>query len=335
MPQATSYWKKRSYVGQRGLEGQTWGCDDAVDNWAYLDSAQGKDATVRSPTYFWDNTIRFSRPTDLLYSYNIRTSSISHDVDVYYPVVPADILTDYFLLRDTPAEIKNKIITPQTNTLSGVEKFPDYAKSGKFQGSTLRGEGIMDSLIHLDPPQLLGDPEEGSYARYTTPTSANSQTGNWVDNSYLTMGKFDPIFKLKLRVPDWAINTNRLFVGLVSANSVLQNDVPFGLGDAALMMGYRNGDSDFKLFRGVGNGVTTVAPTATNVNLRPTVIELEFGFKNTGTIVYYKIDNGQEVTFSTNIPNPERWLRLHVCIQNTTGADRDLDIFYERIETRK
>ena len=193
----------------------------------------------------------------------------------------------------------------------------------------------MDSLIHLDPPQLLGDPEEGSYARYTTPTSANSQTGNWVDNSYLIMGKFDPIFKLKLRVPDWAINTNRLFVGLVSANSVLQNDVPFGLGDAALMMGYRNGDSDFKLFRGVGNGVTTVAPTATNVNLRPTVIELEFGFKNTGTIVYYKIDNGQEVTFSTNIPNPERWLRLHVCIQNTTGADRDLDIFYERIETRK
>lgn len=332
---ATSYFKKRVYIGQRGIDGDSWGVDDLTDIWALLDSAQGKDATVRSNFYFWDGALRFGRPSDLLYSYNIRTSIIDHNVDVYHPVVPSTINTDYFLYQDTPAEIKNKTITPETNTLTGIEKMPDYAKSGKFQGSNYKGEGIMESLVHLDLPELLGDSVEGSYARYSTPVTANQQTGFWVPNTYLTMGKFDPIIKMKGRLSDWAVSTNRFYFGLVSADNILQNDIPFGMNDSALLLGFRNADSDFKLFRGIGNGVSSTTPYSTQTNLGHATFELECGFEGEGTSVYFRINNGEKVTFSSNLPDNDRWLKLHCNIQNTTTETKDMDVFYSRIESKK
>ena len=332
-----SFFKKKAFVGNIGVDGFSLGSDDISQVLAYLDSAQGRDAAIRSPTYFWDMAARFMRPNDNLFGYTMRTYSlISHDVDVYFPPVPSDINRDDLVLAETPAELKNKTITPATNILNGIEKFPDYAKSGKFQGNNFKGEGIMESLIHRDLPELLGDSDEGSYAQYTTSVTSNSNTGFYVANNFMTMPKFDPIFKIKLRVPDWQINTNRLFFGFVSSDFIIINDIPFGLGDAALLMGFRNGDGDFKLFRGVGNGSTSVPPHSTNHATGLNVETLEFGFRNQGTLAYYKIgEDGQEITFSSQLPLPDRWMKVHVDIQNTTSDDRHLDIFWARIESKK
>ena len=331
---ATSYFKKKVYAGHRGIDGVSWGVDDISDIWTYFDSAQGKDVTIRSPTYYWDNALRFGRPSDLLKTINIRTRLILEDCNVYFPVIPPTILNDDFLLANTPAEIKNKVITPQTNELSGVEKFPDFAKSGKFQGSNYNGEGILESLVHLDLPELLGDILEGSYARYSTSVLANTQSGQWVPNSYLTMGKFDPIVKLKVRLPNWVVSQTRFFCGLVTADSVLQNDIPYGLNDSVLMMGFRNADSDYKLIRNKGDG-TTISPTSTSAQLGHTATTLEFGFQNGGTSVFYRINDGEKVVFNNDIPDPEKWMKLHVNIQNTTAAAKNMDVFYVRFETKR
>lgn len=332
---SSSYFKKKVFVGQRGTDGQSYGVDDMSDIYAYFDSAQGYPTSIRSPTYFWDQACRFQRPSDNLYGYNIRTGLVDHDVDVYFPIPQADILTDYFLLRDTVQEIKNKIITPATNTLSGIEKFPDFAKSGKYQGNSFSGEGMMESMIHRHSPELKGDSTYGSYAQYTTPSTTEESTGLYVPSEYMTMPQFDPIFKARLRIPDYTLATNRLFFGLVSSDTILQSDTPFGLNDAAVLFGLRNTDSDIKMFRGVGNGVTVVSPYSTNFSPSSTVFELEFGFRKSGAELYYVINNGAELVFTSDLPQVNKWLKLHVNIQNTTTDDRHLDCFYVRIESKR
>lgn len=332
---ASSYFKKKVFVGQRGVEGQSYGIDDMSDLYARNDGAQGYPASIRSPTYFWDKAVWFMRPTDLLYGFNVRTPMIERDIDVYLPTVPNWIETDTFLFKDTPAEIKNKLITPSSNTLTGIEKFPDYAKSGKYQGSGYKGEGICESMIHFHIPELKGDTVDGSFAQYTTPSTAERYTGFSVPNEYLTMTRFDPIFKIKLRIPNWAVSTNRFFVGLVSADSVLQADVPFGNADAALMAGFRKDDGDFKIFRGVGDGLTTVSPYSTNVNITHTVHTIEFGFRREGLEMYYNIDNEGEVSFTSGLPQTNKWMRLHGSLQNTTVNNRKLDLFWYRVESKK
>jgi hypothetical protein len=333
---ASSYFKKKAFVGQRGVDGFSLGVDDISDLIVYLDSAQGKDATIRSPTYYWDLACRFMRPQDLLFGYTMRTyMAQGHDVDVFFPVVPSGIVKDDLLLAITPQEIKNKTITPETNELTGVEKFPDFAKSGKYQGNNFTGEGTMESLVHRDLPELKGDTDEGSFAQYVTSTVAESSTGFWVPNPFLTMTKFDPVVKLKVRFPDWGINTSRFFFGFVTADTVLNNDIPFGNADTATLMGFRSGDSDFKLFRGIGDGVTTVSPHSTNANIGLGVNTIEFGFRQQGTRLYYKINNGAEIEFSTNLPQDFKWLKLHCDLQNTTTDDKHLDVFWSRIESKK
>lgn len=336
---ASSFFTKAAFVGNIGVDGFSLGSDDISHVLAYLNSAQGRDATIRSPTYFWDQALHVQRPTDLKFGVAHRCYlALNHDVDVFYPQFPNSIVKDDFLFADCPAEIRNKTISPLTNNLNGIEKFPDFAKSGKFQGNNYKGEGIMESLVHRHIPELKGDSLEGSYAQYETPVVVESSTGFWVPNNFLTMGKFDPIVKFKIRLPDWQINTNRLFFGLVSADSVLNNDVPFGLGDSALLMGFRNGDSDFKLIRGIGNGNTSVSPHSTNYNMSLSTAVFEFGFKDFGQTVYYKIgedSEAQEITFSTQLPDPNRWLKLHFDIQNSTAISKTADIFYARIESKK
>ena len=333
---ATSYYKKKVYAGQRGIEGLSWGVDDLTDVWARLDSAQGLDASIRSNTNYWDGAFRLGRPQDNFYQYILRSSMLDHDVQLYVPSVPATVNTEYFLFQHTPQALYNKTISPVTNNLVGVETFPEYGKSGKYQGSNFKGEGIMESLVHLDRPELKGDTNEGSFARYSTTSTANTQTGFVVPNEFLTMGKFDPVIKSKIRLPDYTVNTNRFFIGLISADTPLVNDTPFGNGDVALLLGFRNGDADFKMFRGVGNGTTTVPPTSSNIPITHSVFTIEFGFKNQGTVVYYKIgENGEEVSFANNLPNNDRWLKMHCSIQNSTVDQKELDVFYSRLYTKK
>lgn len=332
---ATSYFKKKVFVGQRGIANESYGIDDMSDLYARNDGAQGYPASIRSETYFWDKSVWFMRPTDLLYGINLRTPMLEQDAEVYWPVVPKTIESDTITLNDTPAELKNKIIKPSSNLLTGIEKFPDYAKSGKYQGNNYKGEGIMESLIHVHIPELKGDSVEGSYAQYATPTTAERYTGYSVPNPYLTMTKFEPVVKCKIRVNDWSVATNRFYFGLVSADSILQNDVPFGNGDAALLLGFRKDDGDFKMFRGVGDNITTVSPYSTNENMNHVVHTLEFGFRREGQELYYNIDDKGEVTFTSGLPQTNKWLKLHMSLQNVTTNDRHLDCFYTRIESKK
>ena len=333
---SSSYFKKKVFVGQRGTEHISYGVDDMSDIYAYLDSAQGYPTMIRSPTYYWDNALRIQRPNDNLFGYSLRTTLVDHDVEVYLPPVPTGINTDFLLFAETPQEVKNKTITPGTNTLTGIEKLPDFAKTGKYQGSGYEGEGMMEALIHKHTPELKGDSTHGSFAQYLTPTAAEKETGYWVANDFMTMTKFDPVVKTKIRIPDWSVSTNRFYFGLVSSNFILNNDIPYGSNDAAALLGFRKTDSDVKLLRNVGNGITVTQPYSSNVDLNTTVLTLEFGFTKEGTEMYYLINDQARITFTSNLPQNNRWMKLHCSLQNTnSGTPRHLDLFYSRIESKR
>lgn len=330
----SSYFQKRVYVGQRGIEGFSWGVDELTDIYDFLDSGLGKPASIRSPLWLWSSALRLSRPTDCLYDHTIEVSNITKNVVTRLPLQTEDL--DYLVMEKTIQTLYNKRITPKDNDLSGIEKMPDHAKTGKFQGCNYRGEGLLESLIHRNLPELKGDSTHGSYARYTTSVTPETNDGFWVPTSYLTMTSFDPIMKIKLRLPNWVVATNRFFFGLVTSDMVIKNDLPFGIGDAAIMVGFRNSDSDYKIFRGVGDGVTQVNPYATNHNISQTSpVEIEFGFRDAGTKFFYNINNGAETVLTSNLPQTNRWMKLHCDIQNTTSASRQLDIFYTRMESEK
>jgi hypothetical protein len=329
---ATSYFQPRVYVGQRGINNFSWGADDMTDLYARLDSALGRPATIRSPTWYWSGSLRVSRPVDLLYDYTIEASNLTKNVVARLPLITDDL--DSFLFENTTQTIKNKRITPIDNDLAGVEKFPDHSKAGKFQGSNFKGEGVWESLMHRNLPELRGDTDFGSHAQYTTSVVEESNDGFWIPNPYLTMTQFDPVFKMKVRVPNWSVGTNRLYFGLVTADAILQNDIPFGLGDAAVLAGFRNDDSDFKIFRGQGDGVTSINPYSTNINISQGVFEVEVGFRYQGTQLYYIFNNGEEIQLTSQLPEEDRWMKFHCSIQNTTTTQRKLDVFYGRFETK-
>jgi hypothetical protein len=121
---------------------------------------------------------------------------------------------------------------------------------------------------------------------------------------------------------------------LVTADAILQNDIPFGLGDAAVLAGFRNDDSDFKIFRGQGDGVTSINPYSTNINISQGVFEIEIGFRYQGTQLYYIFNNGEEIQLTSQLPEEDRWMKFHCSIQNTTTTQRKLDVFYGRFETK-
>lgn len=330
----SSAFTKRVQTNDRGNP-ISWGSDDIDKLYATLSGEKNVGpATLESNWAFRNTNLRLQNPAKL-YEVAFNTSQIASDNEI---IIPRQTNNDTMVLQNQDQELTNKLLDARLNNLLNIETTPIVSKSGRFEavgdGGIAGGSGILQTLRHVVLPQSRID-STGTYYRYKTPSTTSGKAGVTVPGLKLTRAAFDPSVTFKFRLPNWTINTMRMYGGLVADQHMHQSDIAYSPSTAAILFGFASNDGIFRLFRNIGDGVTTTQPLSLGVNIDQEVHTVKFGLVGQGTFAYVQLDNNEEQTVSIELPQTTQDLTMHIEVQNvdTLNSPREFDLYHINIQT--
>jgi len=214
---------------------------------------------------------------------------------------------------------------------------PDAVKGGSWYGSgQTNGDGLLNGRISETAVGSGASSNSldstGNYRAYSTGATINSLIG--LRGGALTMNRINNcMFKTSIYLSS-VVNV-RVFAGLVASSSAPASsaDPLNALSGIGLWLD-SDVSADWKLYHNDSSGAGTVDALSPTVAAAATTL-YPIEIQAVGDTKFTFIFNGVETDVSSNIPASTTSLGWRVYIENTTGADRILRIYYVRIRNDK
>lgn len=228
-----------------------------------------EDVYINSYWEFKDDTLHLRNQANTA-SATIRTGSISSDVEYSFPTHDVN---SQIVLDSAPQTLTNKVIDASQNTLIGIGSgssastkktglilAPMNALGGTVGSGSLAGHIDMGAVV----TNQVAPPPQGTYWRYETGTTINTNAGLRWDAAYLRRD-FNPRLKVKFKTPVSA-EGHQLLVGFSSSTDILPTQDPILSSESGLLVGYSDEHDSYTTIRNAGTTAQTYTPTVAPVS---------------------------------------------------------------------
>lgn len=301
---------------------------------------------MNSQWTFRDGMLYIRNPANTR-SYRIRASAILNDYELSLPLLTSN---DQLVARVAAMELEGKTIDSTKNTLLGTLGMPDSMKTGLIQAGNMSGgnvgQGLFNGFVDLPaiPVRNIEGYPGGGFWRYNTGGTADVFAGIRMQQT-MTRKEFDPRFKTRIRVPaTTGHSSTALYVGLNTDVVMEPDNEPLSTTESGVMVGWRNEDSNFMVFRNSGTNAASATASVVNTGLaRTTAIRaIEIKFINQGASVVVTLYDSSVIpetvlytqTFTSNLPASGFSMAPSIIMRNTAAVSRDFDIYHAFIQQR-
>jgi hypothetical protein len=205
--------------------------------------------------------------------------------------------------------------------------FPSYKKWGALNGvATSSGDGLWGYTFPVvGSASGQGDATDGRFVRYTSGTGAADNAGIRIDTP-ITIRGWNARMRIKFRISNTDV---RLFLGW-KGNAAADPAGDDSLnGDPGFYFGKVASTSSWQVMRNDGSGATVTSNVSGNPAPNTSIHTVDFWTDGGGYGL--RLDNGADNYFTTEVPSSSHFMAIVFQIENTSGAARNLDIFYAEI----
>lgn len=231
---------------------------------------------------------------------------------------------------DKVETLQNKTIPASSNTLSNfaVDPFSSSRREGYIIPALTAQASLKGALKGMPPNGTYSYvydtvASEGYVSRFSTSIVENVGYISGASVNIPSRREWATSLKIRSRVS--TTTSSRVYIGFTQNTAgVSASDTPLSSTDIGFLVGFNTATANFSMFRNDGTGA---APSATSFGaVAKDTLWHTYEVTMSDANIVCKLDGGNTITSTTRIPALSTNLYLHVQMQSTAAAAKNMDI---------